>query len=298
MEETDYQRLYNDGIVALSAGKFQQASMSFTTCYSIKANFRTNYLLFLALTGQGQFSDAFLLAQKYLRDYVTDNERFEQLLSTGAQAKKFVEIRKLYLAVSAYMSDKEKRYFLELINQLEREFVSSKPKIYKSLKKKVIYCGACDLFEQRSVLNMAKSLPFADYLEAAVFLLKDPNVHQLIKVNVLDDLRLLKISDNYDFYFLDHNFYQVSPSTLHAFAASKLYNRFENSFLQKGEDGLGKERWAELRLKLSLLYPFEIDLVSFSSRWQHILLYEKEFLSVSDQKWADRLESSIAAWNV
>lgn len=298
VEKLEYQQLFSTGTLALTAKEFGRAAAALESCYAFKTNFRTNYLLFLAMCGQKKFAAAFTLAQEYLREYISDNERFEKLLFAGAQAQKFIEIRKICTAVAPYMSATENKHFFTLLARQEAEFVKQQPVLYHKLKKEVVYCGSFDIFNQRTVWRKSHALPLADYLITVGFLLKDPNVHQLIKVNVLDDLRTLKVADEYELSFLDHKLYKIQPNKLHLFASSKLYQAFETSLLECNQDGLGQKRWEEVRLKLSLLYPFETQLVSFSKSWQRILLYEKEHLTAAEKLWANRLESSLTAWNI
>ncbi|QYH53643.1 hypothetical protein [Liquorilactobacillus nagelii] len=101
--------------------KYFQASELLTKCYSQHQNFRTNYLLFKALTKSQQDHAAVDLAQDYLNSYIADNDLFLELLKAMGQDHQYIAMRILYQQLEPCMKDTEQTFFDETILQFEQQ---------------------------------------------------------------------------------------------------------------------------------------------------------------------------------
>ncbi|MBZ2404723.1 hypothetical protein [Liquorilactobacillus hordei] len=295
MDDKEYQMIFFDGVESLENKNYKKAQMLFAECYLKRKNFRTNFFLFQACYGQNDFKEASRLAGEYLIEYLTDNKKFELLIRARMMAEDVIGMYKLYLQVSSYMNANEKKYFFDLIKKEEDKIDEKKS---REIKKALIYCGLFSGRHQRKALQDSYSLPLDDFKEAAPKILCDENVHQLIKVSILDDLRQLQDKREEKFLFIDGKTYSIRPVELHIFEETNLFSDLKQQVISEQNDNNDLLRWNEIKLKLSLLYPFEERIIDNSKKWKELLMLENiHSYENEEQKLALKLEKVLVEWS-
>ncbi|EJE99064.1 hypothetical protein [Liquorilactobacillus mali] len=295
MDDKEYEMSFSRGIAFLEDKNYKKAQKLLAECYLEKKNFRTNFFLFQACYGQSDFKEASRLADEYLIEYLSDNKKFESLILAKMMAGDVIGTHKLYLQVKKYMNTAEKNHFFGLIKKEESKIELEK---MQELKKSLLYCGAFSKIRQRKILQKSYNLPLDDFKETAQKLLCDENVHQFVKVSILDDLRQLNDNREAPYLFIDGKLYKIKPSGLHVFEETKLFSSLKQQIISEQNDNNDLLRWNEIKLKLSLLYPFEEKIIGNSQKWKGLLMLENiRNYSIEEQDLARKLEELLVEWS-
>ncbi|MFT8424019.1 MAG: hypothetical protein ABF682_07750 [Liquorilactobacillus sp.] len=295
MNDKEYQRAFSKGVEFLENKNYKKAQKLLAECYLEKKNFRTNFFLFQACYGQGDFKEARRLGKEYLTEYLSDNKKLDLLILAGMMAEDVIGTYKLYSHFRKYMNTTEKKHFFELIKDEESKIDVKRT---LELKKSLLYCGSFPRMRQRRVLQDSYSLPLADFREVAPKILCDKNVHQFIKVSILDDLRQVEDSREAPYLFVDDKLYQIKPSELHVFEETKLFSALKYQIISEQNDNNDLLRWNEIKLKLSLLYPFEEKFIGNFRKVKELLMLENmQNYSDADQNLARKLEKLLVEWS-
>jgi hypothetical protein len=274
--------------------KYFQASELLTKCYSQHQNFRTNYLLFKALTKSQQDHAAVDLAQDYLNSYIADNDLFLELLKAMGQDHQYIAMRILYQQLEPCMKDTEQTFFDETILQFEQQ---ADP---LWIRKIVFESAGMELVppsEQRRLLKKIYSLPVKLLVNIAPNILASTTIHPLIKVDLLDTLRKLKINESFDFVFINGEHYQVSPAKLPNEQSSEVKKRLFALLPDHTDQALLVAQQAEISLKLLLLYPFATTIIKVNHGWLDALVKgETAALSISEKEIAVKLTELLDQW--
>ncbi|MDV7757211.1 hypothetical protein [Liquorilactobacillus mali] len=295
MDDKEYEMSFSRGIAFLEDKKYKKAQKLLAECYLEKKNFRTNFFLFQACYGQSDFKEASRLTDEYLIEYLSDNKKFEYLILAKMMAGDVIGTHKLYLQVKKYMNTVEKNHFFGLIKKEESKIELEK---MQELKKSLLYCGAFSKIRQRKILQESYNLPLDVFKETAQKLLCDENVHQFVKVSILDDLRQLNDNREAPYLFIDGKLYKIKPSGLHVFEETKLFSSLKQQVISEQNDNNDLLRWNEIKLKLSLLYPFEEKIIGNSQKWKGLLMLENiRNYSSEEQDLARKLEELLVEWS-
>lgn len=296
MNEQDYQIFFSEGMNCLEKKNYRKAQDLFSECYLEKKNFRTNYFLFEACYRQKDFKEACRLAQEYLVEYIKDNEKLKSLLVATVKSKNGIGAHKLYLNIKNYMTVNEKKFFLDII-------VNEENKISKldseNLAKKLKYCGLQETYLQKKILQESYGLPLKIFKQVARKILSDENVHQFIRISILDDLRELEDEQEINYLSIDNQITKLIPAKLHEFEQTSVYAALKHEILSRQNDDGNLLIWNEVKLKLRLLYPFEELIISDVRNWRKIFLLDNfEGTLPKDQVLAKSLEDIMVSWNI
>lgn len=277
-------------------GEFYQANKLLKKCYRQKKNFRINYLLFSNFLALKDYSMAVATAEEYLTAYVADNDYLKQLFLAMGKAALFLKMRKLFIYFEQYMNQSEKSVFRRMIDQAEKQANQQFTSLCQSQSKKISFWPVP---AQRQLVEKILHLPLADFLVLSKRIMAMRTVHPLVKSELLDNLRALKIQTKYNLSFLNGKNIMVIPSELHDFKNSKLRKQFAVYFSHFSDQQLANLQKKEVFLKLQLLYPFEDRIVKFDHNWLAIFLGKKDELAEKDQKdWCLLLETYLSEWNI
>lgn len=298
--EKDYSLLFERGVTALNNNAYEQACELLTECYINKKSFRGNFLLTTALAKHGDYETAGNLAEEYLSEYIRNNDYFEKYIIINAKAGRFIHLKKILISIDNYLSEVERKSFMALIAAEERRYLIEKKSLIDSLRKKIMHCGQNGALEQREIFKKAYLLPSKIFFQVGEYLLNDPDIHSLIKANILDDFRVLRVMNEVSFYFIDHGKYTLVPGKLHELENTAIYNYFQAKIFSDKNQALQIEYWREVRLKLILLYPYEQELVQPTKLWLHALLMDDPSLQFPCQikKWAELLENELSTCQI
>ncbi|KRM96492.1 hypothetical protein FC19_GL000786 [Liquorilactobacillus aquaticus DSM 21051] len=298
--ENDYSILFKRGVTALNNNAYDEACKMLTECYLIKKSFRCNFLLAAALAKNGDYKEAGELAEEYLSEYIKNNDYFRKYIITNAKAGRFVHLKKVLISIDAYLSKEERENFRKLIDEEEREYLTVNANTINSLRKQIMHCGQNEALEQREIFKKVYFLPSKIFFQVAEYLLNDPDIHSLIKANIIDDFRLLKVTKQVSFYFLDQEKHKLVPEKLHSLETTTIYNYLKTKLLEDKNQFLTSEGWHEVRLKLILLYPYEQRIVQPTELWLHALLMDDPSMQFPSQvkKWSALLENELLTWEI
>ncbi|KRL01373.1 hypothetical protein [Liquorilactobacillus capillatus] len=292
--------LFEQGMAALEKGAYEEANQLLTQCYLNKKTFRLNFLLATSLARSGAFKDAAELAEEYLIEYLKNNEYFKKYILFNTGARRFIYLKKLLCSIDAYLSDKERTNFVELLTEEEERYTKANTQKLAKMRKEIMHCGQGAVYEQRSLFQKAYFLPSSLFIQVGEYLLNDPDIHPLIKSNILDDLRILNISQEISFSSLDGQKHVVIPARLHALEETAVYAYFKDKLQQSDNLVLRDKQWNEVKLQLIILYPYEKKIVQPSELWLQVLLCEKQVtgFSMQIQNWLGLLRKELLAWQI
>lgn len=298
--DKDYALLLKQGTAALEGNAYEKASALLTECYSEKKTFRVNYLLVTAFAKQGEYVAAGELAEEYLSEYIKNNDYFEKYILINARAGRFVHLKKLMSSIDSYLNKEERVSFTSMLAEEEVSFAAEHRDNVDKMRKKIMHCGQAGPLEQRKLFKQAYLLPSSVFLQVGKYLLSDPDVHSLIKSNIIDDFRTLKIAEKISFYFCDQKTYTLVPKKLHSLEQTNTYSYFQTKLMDDKNQILQNQRWREVRLKLILLYPFEQEIVLPSEKWLHAFLLDESLAGYPKKikKWAKILENELSSWKI
>ncbi|WP_281166149.1 hypothetical protein [Liquorilactobacillus sicerae] len=277
-------------------GKFQLANGLLKNCYQQKKSFRINYLLFSNFLALKDYSLAVATAEEYLTAYIADDDYLEQLFWAMGKAALFLKMRKLFIYFKQYMNQDEKNKFRRMIDQAENQADQQFISLCQSESKKISFCPVP---AQRRLAEKMLHLPLVDFLALSKEVIAMRTVHPLLKSELLDNLRALKIQTKYGLSFLNGENITVIPSNLHDFKSSKLRKKFAVYFSHFSDQQLAALQKREVFLKLQLLYPFEDRMAKFNRTWLAILLGEKDELVGKEQRdLCLLLETYLSEWDI
>lgn len=78
------------------------------------------------------------------------------------------------------------------------------------------HLGDGDLVQQKRRLAVADELPLAAFLQGAKFVLRDPFVFPLVRSDIIESLRQIKLDENLTYLWIDNREYQVNPAKISA----------------------------------------------------------------------------------
>jgi hypothetical protein len=276
--------------------EFSAAAVILTTCYQLRKNFKTNYLLFWCLLKLKNYQAAVETATDFLASYIENDDYLMNLFSAMGQAAMFIKMRELYLYLNDYMDAAEKKFFKAQIIQTEKKVDQQ---FCRQIQRKVASMAFSPTAQQKKLVQELYKLPLTEFCSLARDLLLQPAVHPLIKNDILDNLRRLKIQKQIQIFFLDGKVYALIPQKLHDFQSSKIKIKFEKFFANASDQVLGTAQANEVFLKLQLLYPFENKIVDQVASWLPVLIGAKaELLNAKQLKWHQLLERWLQQWQV
>ena len=280
----------------MSEQNFSAAAAILTACYQAKKNFKTNYLLFCCLLNLKRYQAAVETATDFLADYIENDDYLINLFSAMGQAAMFIKMRELYLYLNDYMNAAEKKFFKEQIIQAERK---ADRKFCHQIQKKIASMAFFPAAQQKKLIQELYKLPLAEFFSSAQELLLQPVVHPLIKNDILDNMRRLKLQKQIQLFFLDGQVYSLIPQKLHDFQSSAIKIKFDNFFANAADQVLSQAQANEVSLKLQLLYPFENQIIDQVTDWLPVLLGKKtDLLNAKQLKWHAILERWLQQWQV
>lgn len=275
--------------------KYFLAVKLLTDCYTRQRNFRTNYLLFQALTKNKQYQAAWSLAQDYLPTYISDDDLLQELFVAMGHAGQYIAMHKLYRQLKPYMTPQEIELFLVIINDWEnkadRQFI----------RKIILETAGIELLtpiSQRSLLKKIYCLPLKYFLRISQEVLPAAKVHPLIKNDLLDTLRQLKVKQSMEFLFIDGQYYRICPQQLADYRHSQIKQQLFQLLSDQTDQQLISVQQAEISLKLQLLYPFAEQLVKANQYWLKALLTGKTVgLTEKEGKLIVNLTQLLKQWS-
>ncbi len=289
------------GIQALTEGRYRKAVELLTACYQKNATFRVNYLLTQALAKAGDYVAAYATAKDCPQEYLENDDYFVQYIECGCRAGAVLEIAMLLTGISEFLSVTEKERFRGVIEQATVQYWKDQSATATQVMNQLAHCGGEGVLTQRQRVKASAALVPQQFVEASRLPLIDPAVHPLVRATLMDDLRRLAVSHPVMMQPLMGPPQEVVPGELKALDDISVVRHYRKEIVGcRSEEPLALrlQRYAEVRLKLMVLYPFQDDVIDDVERWQLILLNQQDKLSALEQEKAHLLEKTIQQWRV
>lgn len=291
---------------AISISEFEQAKTCYekkdylkakqilSKLYLQKQTLRTNYMLFQTLVATADYSAAYQLASDYLNDYLARNGWFKQYLQVGVKAGQNIKLWQLVSQISPYLNEAEQTLVVKTLLETGED---------TQLSKSFSHLGAFELKQQRRIYQDAYSLAKEVWLQGAIPILVDQDVHPLIRNTALSDLQKLAYSKPVKIRTFFEEELELVPSQLVAFEDDPVVQAQEQLFTKKVNEGKLDALWqqAELKLVLMLLYPDFTkvkNLLGDYQQWYYLLVDENSKATLEKQVMILRkkVEKSLATW--
>ncbi|MFK5675839.1 hypothetical protein [Ligilactobacillus sp. LYQ60] len=289
------------GIQALNDGQYRRATILLTACYQKNATFRVNYLLTRALAKMGDYVAAYATAKDYPREYLENDDYFVQYIEYGCQAGAVLEIVMLLTEISHFLSATEKERFGGVIKRATIQYWNNQSTTATQVMSQLAHCGGEGVLIQRQRVKAANALTPRQFVDASRLPLIDPAVHPLVRATLMDDLRRLAVFRHIMIQPLIGSPQRVVPGSLDALDDAPVVRHYYQEIIEcESEEPLALrlQRYAEVRLKLMVLYPFQDDVINDAERWRLILLNQQDELSTKEREKAHLLERTIQQWRV
>lgn len=167
--------------------------------------------------------------------------------------------RKLTMTIIAAEQDAEREY-TETIRQGLRRFY---------------HLGDATIRNQQIRLREAYQLPLATFLTGVKFVLRDPFVHPLVRANIIEVLRKLKITEPLTYYWLDKQEHQVIPAELPELKDILAVKETEQQLqkrLANDNPTLYKAALQQFNLQLLFLMPRISEVITQPIQWADYLI--------------------------
>ncbi len=285
---------------ALAEKNYVLATEIFTKLYQERSSARANFFLVRSLAGQGEFKEAFEIAEEYLKSYLCEDDRFIFYIHVAVFAKNGIGIEKILARLTPYMTEYESRLFNTTLAKEVAEFSSIHPSNLKKAFKDIRYLGSLSPIKQRGAVQEAQQFSRSDFVKVAGIVMLDPNVHPLIRASFLNDLRLIKVQEKMGYLTFMHKRAALIPANLPDLEQMDFFKNYKNKLLDDADrpPDVSEQILRELTLKLMLLYPSYSEIKQNNALWYHILL-DRRWVAANAAGYfevASQLENSLAQW--
>lgn len=169
--------------------------------------------------------------------------------------------------------------FLEhLVKTGEDHALNDRPATIRQELRQFYHLGDLNPRQQEERLHDAFHLPLTTFLQGTQFVLRDPFVNPLVRADIIDILRKLRVKQEVTYAWLDGHEYQTRPSHLQSVE--------ENQNLQKVK--------AIVKQQLANDDPIYYQMTDQQLKLQALLLYPRIDQVITEPKeWADCLIDTI-----
>lgn len=289
------------GIQAFNASQYHKAVELLTACYQKNATFRINYLLTQALAKTADYPAAYATAKDYPREYLANDDYFVQYIECGCRAGAVLEIAMLLTGIKQFLTVNEQERFTRVIEHATAQYWKDSATSASQVVNQLAHCGGEGVLIQRQRVKAARALTPKEFMNASRLPLIDQAVHPLIRTTLIDDLRRLAVDCPVTIQPFTGAPREVIPEKLEALDDAPVTQYYRQKIIADGNGeplALRLQRYAEVRLKLMILYPFQDDVIDDYERWQIILLNQQNKLFGEEREQAYLLEKAIQQWRV
>jgi len=256
---------------AMQEQHWSEAACLWETVYQAQQTSEVNYQLVQSLVADEKYAAASTYASEFERDYLQTDEAATLYLTALLNNQQFIQARILVharpgswqgtaLATTQAAEEKAERTLQSTLTLTMRQFyhLSDQPVI-----------------NHASLLQAATHLTYSKYLTAVKFLLVDPFLHPLTRVEVLYTLREIGVTDTVKMQWIDEQPLTVTPAALPMIgqdSASLAVQGILQERLGQQDVTLFASLQELLALQLMYLYPRTEMVVTDPQRWVNILI--------------------------
>ncbi len=302
VSELTLEELYQAAQAASTSQKWSQAASLWERVYQAQQTPKFNFQLVTALVADRQYSAAINYAAEFEGVYRRSDSAASLYLRALIGSQQFIPARMLIVARVTHR-DWSKTASREL-DAAERAATSEMAATMKTAMRRFYHLSDQPAIAQAEQIQAAQRLTYEKYVTAAKFLLVDPFLHQLARVEVLDTLRALGVSETVTFQWLDQTVISCQPSALVPVGTDSLAKTVHAALearIGHQNASLSQELTASLRLQLMYLYPRTELGITDANAWVRLMLNQSPTtpatnLTAGEEKMV-HLQSVIQKYN-
>lgn len=253
---------------AESAKNWSQAASLWETAYQQQQDFPTNQALVAALRADEKYTAAYHYAVEFETDYLKTDDRAQLYVTLLIAAQQFISAR--IVTIARVTSPAWQTAMLAKLKAAEARAEQDQAKTLTTTMRQFYHLSDLPLVAQAERIQTAQRLTYDKYLTAAKFLLIDPFLHPLSRVEVLDSLRLLGVTTTVQFRWLDGQEQSLTPAELTPVGQDAISQATLAALAQavgQQDVSLYTALAATLKLQLMYLYPYPNRWITDASRW-------------------------------
>lgn len=240
---------------ATATEKWSEAASLWETVYQAEQTADNNYQLVTALVADEQFLAASTTAAEFEQTYLKTDQAADLYLTALLKSHQFIPAHILLNArqVSSWTHGAQNR-----IQAAENQAEQTMATTLDTTMRQFYHLSDQPVGAQTERLQAAKHLTYGKYLTAAKFLLVDPFLHQLSRVEVLYTLCAMGVPDEVTMQTFDEQRVTVVPATLPTMgkdATSLAVQQVLTEMIGQDDPTLYAGLQALLSLQLMFLYP-------------------------------------------
>ncbi|AEV95123.1 hypothetical protein [Pediococcus claussenii] len=206
--------------------------------------------------------------------FLSDKDGLILYLDALILDRNFIKARTMLRFVSSKSLHEKK--LSEILNA-ESLFINEFPKTIREYEKDFYHLGECSLVEQNKAIENANHLPASSYVKSAKFLFLDPYLNQMVRTTVLQKIVGAGLQIQAKFLWINEETVLIDTDRIQPLENSKYF--VECSKIIKnvtGEQGLENLRMEQLRIFLSLVFPFPEKFIKSPSEFVNGLIEHSE----------------------
>ncbi|MFC6180706.1 hypothetical protein [Lactiplantibacillus daowaiensis] len=263
---------------ASSAGDWSQAASLLETAYQLEQSFTINHQLVTALTQIQNYAAASTYAAEFETTYLATGADFNLYLTICLANHEFIKAHMLIQAI--------RQQHVDWVNPATEQVTIAEAQAEQTLQqtltttmRQFYHLSDQPVAEQPVRLAAAQHLTLAKYVTAARFLLLDPFLQQLSRVEVLYTLRAAGVTQPVQFLWFDQTEVTVVPAELPVIGTDATSVQVEAA-LQAAVGQLDVSLYESLQAMLSLqlmyLYPYSEKIITDSQIWINLLITSQQ----------------------
>ena len=239
-----------------------------------------------------------------LSNVLDESTLFYQDESSASLAVKTLVQNQRFMLARLFVANGPKKWQADLVKMIQTGEQNAQAKYHQTIQQRLktfYHLGDGSLMEQRQRLEEAYALPLESFILGTRFVLRDPFVHYLIKADIIESLRKLKVDTQLDYLWIDNQEYQVNPAELPAqddVPAVKTVRQIIKD--QLGDQDAINFQMAnqQFDLQLMFLFPRAANVITDPMEWTDILLTTLNGHEINDNtaagRWQQRLMTLIS----
>ncbi|WP_047999971.1 hypothetical protein [Lactiplantibacillus herbarum] len=256
---------------AMQEQHWSQAASLWETVYQAQQTPEINYQLVQSLVADEKYAAASTYASEFETYYLQTDEAATLYLTALLNNQQFIQAR---ILVHARPGSWQKMA-LVAIQAAEEKAERTLQSTLTTTMRQFYHLSDQPVVNHASLLQAATHLTYSKYLTAAKFLLVDPFLHPLTRVEVLYTLREIGVTDTVKVQWIDELPLTVTPADLPMIgqdSASLAVQDILQDRLGQQDVTLFASLQELLALQLMYLYPQTETVVSDPQRWVDILI--------------------------
>ncbi|MDR3190183.1 MAG: hypothetical protein LBT80_03135 [Lactobacillaceae bacterium] len=239
--------------------------------YNMHQEPELNHFVTAVLLDDGQNQLAQQIADEFVDSYANDRQLAEQYLAIAFNNRNYLQAREF--ALSTRWSDE----FTTIIGYEEHQGKIELGETIQTIARHFWHLSDQDVATQQARIDEAEHLPLADYLKGAKFVLRDPFLHPIVRVTVLNRLRRLQVNEPIIMHWLRDTEITVNPSELVEFEEQPAFQailQILNEHANNSDVAVNEAVLAGLRLTLLQTYPLVDKVVTDPASWVQATIAE------------------------